>query len=189
MCSLFWGCIVSSVWSSSNVASSASSSSSVSQAQYEHHFHGSKHHSVPISIYRSPVSLRGGHGGFQLLFLSNLFAEQLEQQRGSRDDGRVAGGGGSSLPLMSLPFAPLPVNPPLLPCRLPEQSLGLRTHRSQSQLPRRCAPAGRRVGAGRARVAPCQTAAPNSSGRRKGISSCPAGILRRGIANSLACSG
>ncbi|NXF39277.1 NRX3B protein, partial [Nyctibius grandis] len=51
----------SSVWSSSNLASSASSSSSVSQAQYEHHFHGSKHHSVPISIYRSPVSLRGGH--------------------------------------------------------------------------------------------------------------------------------
>lgn len=81
MCSLFWGCIVTSVWSSSNVASSASSSSSVSQAQYEHHFHGSKHHSVPISIYRSPVSLRGGHGGFSLsffpsFFLSNVFAEQ-----------------------------------------------------------------------------------------------------------------
>lgn len=85
MCSLFWGCIVSSVWSSSNVASSASSSSSVSQAQYEHHFHGSKHHSVPISIYRSPVSLRGGHGGFPLSFflsfLSNVFAEQPGQQR------------------------------------------------------------------------------------------------------------
>ncbi|KAM4778174.1 neurexin 3 isoform X37 [Corvus cornix cornix] len=68
MCSLFWGCIVSSVWSSSNVASSASSSSSVSQAQYEHHFHGSKHHSVPISIYRSPVSLRGGHAGATYIF-------------------------------------------------------------------------------------------------------------------------
>ncbi|XP_063191096.1 neurexin 3 isoform X25 [Chroicocephalus ridibundus] len=68
MCSLFWGCIVSSVWSSSNVASSAASSSSVSQAQYEHHFHGSKHHSVPISIYRSPVSLRGGHAGATYIF-------------------------------------------------------------------------------------------------------------------------
>ncbi|XP_069714669.1 neurexin 3 isoform X25 [Phaenicophaeus curvirostris] len=68
MCSLFWGCIVSSVWSSSNAASSASSSSSVSQAQYEHHFHGSKHHSVPISIYRSPVSLRGGHAGATYIF-------------------------------------------------------------------------------------------------------------------------
>ncbi|XP_039393711.1 neurexin 3 isoform X34 [Caretta caretta] len=68
MCSLFWGCIVSSVWSSSNVASSASSSSSVSQAQHEHHFHGSKHHSVPISIYRSPVSLRGGHAGATYIF-------------------------------------------------------------------------------------------------------------------------
>ncbi|KAM6394230.1 neurexin 3 isoform 28-T37 [Pluvialis apricaria] len=68
MCSLFWGCIVSSVWSSSSVASSASSSSSVSQAQYEHHFHGSKHHSVPISIYRSPVSLRGGHAGATYIF-------------------------------------------------------------------------------------------------------------------------
>ncbi|XP_010215606.1 PREDICTED: neurexin 3 isoform X5 [Tinamus guttatus] len=68
MCSLFWGCIVSPVWSSSNVASSASSSSSVSQAQYEHHFHGSKHHSVPISIYRSPVSLRGGHAGATYIF-------------------------------------------------------------------------------------------------------------------------
>nr|XP_014425458.1 neurexin 3 isoform X2 [Pelodiscus sinensis] len=68
MCSLFWGCIVSSVWSSSNVASSAASSSSVSQAQHEHHFHGSKHHSVPISIYRSPVSLRGGHAGATYIF-------------------------------------------------------------------------------------------------------------------------
>ncbi|XP_044872731.1 neurexin 3 isoform X35 [Mauremys mutica] len=68
MCSLFWGCIVSSVWSSSNVASSASSSSSVSQAQHEQHFHGSKHHSVPISIYRSPVSLRGGHAGATYIF-------------------------------------------------------------------------------------------------------------------------
>ncbi|XP_073098158.1 neurexin 3 isoform X25 [Manis javanica] len=69
--SLFWGCIVSSVWSSSHVASSSSSSSSSSpgsHSQHEHHFHGSKHHSVPISIYRSPVSLRGGHAGATYIF-------------------------------------------------------------------------------------------------------------------------
>ncbi|EAW81315.1 neurexin 3 isoform X17 [Pongo pygmaeus] len=66
---LFWGCIVSSVWSSSNVASSSSTSSSPgSHSQHEHHFHGSKHHSVPISIYRSPVSLRGGHAGATYIF-------------------------------------------------------------------------------------------------------------------------
>ncbi|XP_036738121.1 neurexin 3 isoform X11 [Manis pentadactyla] len=68
--SLFWGCIISSVWSSSHVASSSSSSSSSpgSHSQHEHHFHGSKHHSVPISIYRSPVSLRGGHAGATYIF-------------------------------------------------------------------------------------------------------------------------
>ncbi|XP_076777656.1 neurexin 3 isoform X46 [Arvicanthis niloticus] len=65
--SLFWGCIVSSVWSSSNVASSSSSSPG-SHSQHEHHFHGSKQHSVPISIYRSPVSLRGGHAGATYIF-------------------------------------------------------------------------------------------------------------------------
>ncbi|XP_059579117.1 neurexin 3 isoform X7 [Alligator mississippiensis] len=65
MCSLFWGCIVSSVWTSSNVASSASSAA---QAPHEHHFHGSKHHSVPISIYRSPGPLRGGHAGATYIF-------------------------------------------------------------------------------------------------------------------------
>ncbi|XP_059953961.1 neurexin 3 isoform X9 [Mesoplodon densirostris] len=68
--SLFWGCIISSVWSSSNVpfSSSSSSSSPGSHSQHEHHFHGSKHHSVPISIYRSPVSLRGGHAGATYIF-------------------------------------------------------------------------------------------------------------------------
>ncbi|XP_045678458.1 neurexin 3 isoform X14 [Phyllostomus hastatus] len=66
--SLFWGCIISSVWSSSNVASSSSSSSPGSHSQHEHHFHGSKHHSVPISIYRSPLSLRGGHAGATYIF-------------------------------------------------------------------------------------------------------------------------
>lgn len=37
-------------------------------AHHIHHFHGSsKHHSVPIAIYRSPASLRGGHGGSAML--------------------------------------------------------------------------------------------------------------------------
>lgn len=36
-------------------------------AHHIHHFHGSsKHHSVPIAIYRSPASLRGGHGGCEM---------------------------------------------------------------------------------------------------------------------------
>ncbi|XP_069493998.1 neurexin 3 isoform X27 [Ambystoma mexicanum] len=62
---LFWGCVVSSVWSSSNVASSSSSSS---HPQHDHQYHGSKHHSVPISIYRSPGSMRGGHAGATYIF-------------------------------------------------------------------------------------------------------------------------
>lgn len=136
MCSLFWGCIVSSVWSSSNVASSASSSSSVSQAQYEHHFHGSKHHSVPISIYRSPVSLRGGHGGFPLLFLSNLFAEQSEQRRGSRADAVSPGRGVLPAPVF-LPFAPLPIT---------LQSPGPSTPRLGSPFSGRCVPRDRGLG-------------------------------------------
>lgn len=182
MCSLFWGCIVSSVWSSSNVASSASSSSSVSQAQYEHHFHGSKHHSVPISIYRSPVSLRGGHGGFPLLFLSNLFAKQLKQQRGDRDDGcDSGGGGGSSQHLIFPPLAPLPVNPPLLPCAVPEQSPG----RFHSQLPRpgwfsRTRRGGRAGGAGGAGPGRARAAsAERRQGRRRGTRSRPAGAGAR----------
>ncbi|XP_013919803.1 PREDICTED: neurexin 3 isoform X2 [Thamnophis sirtalis] len=67
MGSLVWGWIVSSARSSSGADLPASSSAS-SQVQQEHHFHGSKHHSVPISIYRSPVSLRGGHAGATYIF-------------------------------------------------------------------------------------------------------------------------
>ncbi|KAM6083418.1 neurexin-1 isoform 21-T21 [Chlamydotis macqueenii] len=41
-------------------------------AHHVHHFHGSssssKHHSVPIAIYRSPASLRGGHAGTTYIF-------------------------------------------------------------------------------------------------------------------------
>lgn len=179
MCSLFWGCIVSSVWSSSNVASSASSSSSVSQAQYEHHYHGSKHHSVPISIYRSPVSLRGGHGGFPLLFLSNLFAEQLEQQRGNRDHGCDSGGGGTSQPFIFLPLAPLPVNPPFLPCPLPEQSLELRTGYFQTQLPWPAWSSRKEAGGwrGRGGLGPPHARRQRRTprGRRRGTRSHPAG--------------
>lgn len=61
---------------------------------------------------------------------------------------RGRGRGGSSLPLILMPLARLPINPALLPCPLPEQSLGLRTHRFESALCRRGGPAGRRVGAG-----------------------------------------
>lgn len=43
------------------------SSSSLGAAHHNHHFHGSKHQSVPIAIYRSPASLQRGHGG-SLLF-------------------------------------------------------------------------------------------------------------------------
>lgn len=40
-------------------------------APHIHHFHGgnSKHPSVPIAIYRSPASLRGGHGGSRMVRL------------------------------------------------------------------------------------------------------------------------
>ncbi|XP_067894697.1 neurexin-3-beta-like isoform X1 [Heterodontus francisci] len=55
--SLTLGCIVSTAWSSSG-----------SSSHHDHHFHGSKHHSVPISIYRSPASLRGGHAGTTYIF-------------------------------------------------------------------------------------------------------------------------
>ncbi|XP_069656015.1 neurexin-1 isoform X25 [Haliaeetus albicilla] len=39
-------------------------------SHHVHHFHGSssKHHSVPIAIYRSPASLRGGHAGTTYIF-------------------------------------------------------------------------------------------------------------------------
>ncbi|XP_043929979.1 neurexin-3-beta-like isoform X6 [Protopterus annectens] len=60
--SMLWGCIIGSVWSSSTVVSSSSGS------QHEHHFYGSKHHSVPISIYRSPASLRIGNAGTTFIF-------------------------------------------------------------------------------------------------------------------------
>lgn len=43
-------------------------------AHHIHHFHGSsKHHSVPIAIYRSPASLRGGHGGSAMPSSCGLF--------------------------------------------------------------------------------------------------------------------
>ncbi|XP_019352970.1 neurexin-1 isoform X20 [Alligator mississippiensis] len=38
-------------------------------AHHIHHFHGgSKQHAVPIAIYRSPASLRGGHAGTTYIF-------------------------------------------------------------------------------------------------------------------------
>lgn len=52
-------------------------------AHHIHHFHGSsKHHSVPIAIYRSPASLRGGHGGSETPSSQGLLpASQLSTPR------------------------------------------------------------------------------------------------------------
>ncbi|XP_072895451.1 neurexin 3a isoform X39 [Hemitrygon akajei] len=55
--SLTLGSIVSGVWSSSGTST-----------HHEHLFQGNKHPSVPISIYRSPASLRGGHAGTTYIF-------------------------------------------------------------------------------------------------------------------------
>ncbi|XP_072364249.1 neurexin 1a isoform X23 [Scyliorhinus torazame] len=44
------------------------SASSLGGAHHIHHFHGSKHHSVPIAIYRSPASLQRGHAGTTYIF-------------------------------------------------------------------------------------------------------------------------
>ncbi|XP_062911931.1 neurexin 1a isoform X17 [Mobula hypostoma] len=44
------------------------SASSLGAAHHNHHFHGSKHHSVPIAIYRSPASLQRGHAGTTYIF-------------------------------------------------------------------------------------------------------------------------
>ncbi|KAJ8341236.1 hypothetical protein SKAU_G00335270 [Synaphobranchus kaupii] len=72
MWSLTLGCMVGSAWSSSLAGGSGVSDSAAAAAgppgataslsHSEHHFHGARHHSAPISIYRSPASLRGGHG-------------------------------------------------------------------------------------------------------------------------------
>ncbi|XP_077138589.1 neurexin-1 isoform X14 [Ranitomeya variabilis] len=37
-------------------------------AHHSHHFHGGKHVSAPIAIYRSPASLRGGNAGTTYIF-------------------------------------------------------------------------------------------------------------------------
>nr|XP_014341997.1 PREDICTED: neurexin-3-beta-like [Latimeria chalumnae] len=75
-CSFLWGCILGSLWNISGVAlasfTSSSSSSvaavSASVSHQEHHFHGTKYHAVPVSIYRSPASLREGHAGTTFIF-------------------------------------------------------------------------------------------------------------------------
>ncbi|XP_069772119.1 neurexin-3-beta-like isoform X26 [Narcine bancroftii] len=55
--SLTLGSIITSAWSSSGTST-----------HHEHLFQGNKHLSVPISIYRSPASLRGGHAGTTYIF-------------------------------------------------------------------------------------------------------------------------
>ncbi|XP_007248542.3 neurexin 3a isoform X19 [Astyanax mexicanus] len=83
MWSLTLGCIASSVWSSSSSKSAKSDSAGAVGAArppgaststsytrpVEQHFHGGQiHHSAPISIYRSPASLRSGHAGTTYIF-------------------------------------------------------------------------------------------------------------------------
>uniref|UniRef100_A0A8C4TD47 Laminin G domain-containing protein n=1 Tax=Erpetoichthys calabaricus TaxID=27687 RepID=A0A8C4TD47_ERPCA len=65
--SLTLGCIIGSVWSSTGSASSSSDTSS-SVGHHEHHFQGNRHHSLPVSIYRSPASLRNMHTGATYIF-------------------------------------------------------------------------------------------------------------------------
>ncbi|XP_023849691.1 neurexin 3a isoform X7 [Salvelinus sp. IW2-2015] len=76
MWSLTLGCIAGSVWSSSprgrqdnSVAAAGPQEQATSYTHPEHHLHGTRHHSsAPISIYRSPASLRGGHAGMTYIF-------------------------------------------------------------------------------------------------------------------------
>ncbi|KAJ8289007.1 hypothetical protein COCON_G00016660 [Conger conger] len=57
------GCMVGSAWSSVSDSSAVAGppGATASFPHPEHHFHGARHHSAPISIYRSPAPLRGGH--------------------------------------------------------------------------------------------------------------------------------
>ncbi|XP_036448479.1 neurexin 3a isoform X2 [Colossoma macropomum] len=79
MWSLTLGCIAGSVWSSSSSSANSDSSRAVGAAgppgvstsytRPDKHYHGSQiHHSAPISIYRSPASLRSGHTGTTYIF-------------------------------------------------------------------------------------------------------------------------
>ncbi|XP_046874301.1 neurexin-3a-beta-like isoform X2 [Hypomesus transpacificus] len=70
------GCIMGSVWSSSpvrrldnSVAAAGPPGVATSYTHPEPHLHGPRHRaSAPISIYRSPASLRGGHAGTTYIF-------------------------------------------------------------------------------------------------------------------------
>ncbi|RXN08872.1 neurexin 3 isoform X20 [Labeo rohita] len=66
MWSLTLGCIISSVWSSSpssdsSVAAAGPPGVATSYTHPEHPLHSGRHHTSPISIYRSPAFLRSGH--------------------------------------------------------------------------------------------------------------------------------
>ncbi|XP_041107303.1 neurexin 1a isoform X29 [Polyodon spathula] len=54
---LTFSCFEGAAWGASSLGS-----------HHVHHFHGSKHHSVPVAIYRSPASLRAGHAGTTYIF-------------------------------------------------------------------------------------------------------------------------
>ncbi|XP_010876923.3 neurexin 3a isoform X18 [Esox lucius] len=76
MWSLTLGCIAGSVWSSSprgrqdnSMAAAGPPGQALSYTSPEHHLQDTRHHpSAPISIYRSPASLRGGHAGTTYIF-------------------------------------------------------------------------------------------------------------------------
>ncbi|XP_033872777.3 neurexin-1-beta isoform X21 [Acipenser ruthenus] len=54
---LTFSCFVGVAWGASSLGS-----------HHVHHFQGSKHHSVPVAIYKSPASLRAGHAGTTYIF-------------------------------------------------------------------------------------------------------------------------
>ncbi|XP_039594432.1 neurexin 1a isoform X27 [Polypterus senegalus] len=54
---LTFGCVLGVTWGSSNLGS-----------HHIHQLHGSKHHSVPIEIHRSPASMRASHAGTTFIF-------------------------------------------------------------------------------------------------------------------------
>ncbi|KAL7862434.1 hypothetical protein SRHO_G00138750 [Serrasalmus rhombeus] len=97
MWSLTLGCIAGSVWSSSSNSANSDSSgavgaagppgSSTSYTRPDKHYHGSQiQHTAPISIYRSPASLRSGHTKAHHFWSSNQVTPQpLPQQLVSRE--------------------------------------------------------------------------------------------------------
>ncbi|KAI4885288.1 hypothetical protein NFI96_028993 [Prochilodus magdalenae] len=92
MWSLTLGCIAGSVWSASSGSAKSDSSGAAGAAgppgasasinRPEQRYHGSQiHHSAPISIYRSPASLRSGHAN-AITALARAIPHASERERG-----------------------------------------------------------------------------------------------------------